>query len=80
VDGDQTHNGEAHDECPHTSPGVLLRGRPEALLVLAVFTIDGIVHEVRIGQDLGVELEVAGLILAVDALRLVHLALRLHDV
>lgn len=31
-----------------------LGGRPQAHLMLAVLAIEGIVHEIRIGQDLGV--------------------------
>lgn len=30
-----------------------LGGRPHALLVLAVLAVEGIVHEIRVGQDLG---------------------------
>jgi hypothetical protein len=34
---------------------VLLRGRPHAQCVLAIFTIKGIVHEIFVNQDLGMQ-------------------------
>lgn len=48
-----THDGEAHDEGPEAGPRVALRRLPDGLLVLAVLAVEGIGHEVLVGQDVG---------------------------
>lgn len=68
----RTYDSEAHDEGPETSFGVGLDSLPKALLVLLVFAIKGIVHEVVVGQDFGignvdVVRAVAGSVLLVNA-------------
>jgi hypothetical protein len=50
----QTHNGEAEDESPETCHGVILDGLPESHIVLAFLSLKGIIHDVLLGQDLGV--------------------------
>lgn len=49
-----TYNGEAHDESPETSPWVRLDSLPHAHLVLAVLAVEGLVHQVRVHQDIRV--------------------------
>lgn len=69
---DSTHNGETHDEGPQTRPGMALGGRPQAHLMLTVFAVEGIIQELRIGQDFGV--------MNVNPVALVRLLLCLDDV
>lgn len=51
--GEGTHDGEGHGECPEASPGVTLERLPHAHTMLAVLAMDGIVHEIRVYQDIG---------------------------
>jgi hypothetical protein len=45
----RTHNSKTHDKCPEACPGVALRCCPSTLLMLALFGVEGIVHEIRVG-------------------------------
>jgi hypothetical protein len=48
-------HGEAHDEGPEASHLVAQNCLPDSLLVLGVFTLEGIGHQVLVDEDLRVE-------------------------
>lgn len=47
-----TYNRKTHDECPETGHRMGFSGLPGAQLMLVGLTIEGIVHEIRVGQNL----------------------------
>ena len=51
--GATTYNGEAHNERPHATQGISLDGSPHAHLMFTVLALEGIDHEIRVDQDLG---------------------------
>jgi hypothetical protein len=46
-----TYNSEAHSKRPKASPRVSLDSFPYSLLVFVVLSLEGIVHQVLVGQD-----------------------------
>ena len=48
----QTYNGEAHEERPETSPGILLRSLPDTHLMLVILAIEGFMHQIGVIQNL----------------------------
>ena len=71
VVGEETHNGEAHNECPCAGLGVELERCPHAHPMLEVLAINGIAHEIFIDLDVGVNVNVIGLLNLIDVLHLI---------
>ena len=49
----KTHNGKTHDECVEAGPGMQFDRLPDGHGMLVVLAIKGVVHEIRVAQDLG---------------------------